>query len=52
LDDEVVDISDDEKKTGKHEDDVAGDKLIQPSKPKKVQKAKTTTLKGKNKNFM
>ncbi|OJA19091.1 hypothetical protein AZE42_03732 [Rhizopogon vesiculosus] len=52
LDDEVVDISDDEKKKGKDEDDVAADKLIQLSKPK-VKKAKTTTkVKGKGQNFM
>jgi replication factor C subunit 1 len=51
LDDEVADISDDEKKKVKDEDDVAADKLIQPSKPK-VQKTKTTTAKGKDKNFM
>ena len=34
LDDEVVDVSDDEKKKVKDEDEVAADKLIQASKPK------------------
>jgi hypothetical protein len=50
LDDEVVDISDDEKKV-KAEDDVAADKLIQPTKPK-ARKAKAITVKENNKNFM
>ncbi|KAG1861651.1 replication factor RFC1 C terminal domain-containing protein [Suillus subluteus] len=52
LDDEVVDVSDDEKKKVKDEDEVAADKLFQASKPK-TQKAKTRTVKGKKvQNFM
>jgi len=52
LDDEVVDVSDDEKKNVKDEDEVAADKLIQASKPR-FQKVKTTTIKGrKAQNFM
>ncbi|KAG1724915.1 replication factor RFC1 C terminal domain-containing protein [Suillus lakei] len=52
LDDEVVDVSDDEKKKIKDEDEVAADKLFQASKPK-AQKGKTTTVKGKKaRNFM
>jgi replication factor C subunit 1 len=59
LDDEVVDVSDDEKKKLKDEDEVAADKLFQASKPKtqsqsqKSQKSKTTTVKRKKaQNFM
>ncbi|KAG1740228.1 replication factor RFC1 C terminal domain-containing protein [Suillus paluster] len=54
LDDEVVDVSDDEKKNVRDEDEVAADKLFQASKPKaQSQKAKTTTIKGKKaQNFM
>lgn len=54
LDDEVVDVSDDEKKKLKDEDEVAADKLFQASKPKtQSQKSKTTTVKRKKaQNFM
>ncbi|KAG2116771.1 replication factor RFC1 C terminal domain-containing protein [Suillus discolor] len=54
LDDEVVDVSDDEKKKVKDEDEVAADKLFQTSKPKtQSRKGKTTTVKGKKaQNFM
>jgi replication factor C subunit 1 len=54
LDDEIVDVSDDEKKKVKDEDEVAADKLFQASKPKtQSQKAKRSTVKGKKaQNFM
>ncbi|KAG2153508.1 purine nucleotide binding protein [Suillus bovinus] len=54
LDDEVVDVSDDEKKKVKDEDEVAADKLFQASKPRtQSRKGKTTTVKGKKaQNFM
>ena len=42
--DDEVDVSNDEKKKVKDEDEVAADKLIQASKPK-FQKVKTTTIK-------
>ncbi|KAG0699774.1 replication factor RFC1 C terminal domain-containing protein [Suillus ampliporus] len=48
LDDEIVDVSDDERKNVKDEDEVAADKLLQASKPKaQSRKAKTTAIKGK-----
>jgi replication factor C subunit 1 len=54
LDDEIVDVSDDEKKKVKDEDEVAADKLFQASKPKtQSQKTKRSTVKGKKaQNFM